>query len=118
MSRRKTEPTLFGVMVERGGFRNAARALSYLWAWGVASRKVGHPASISEYRDEWLASEATEWRDRNALRACLPEGWDLEKMYEWTLERSGLFDLGFEMAGKKKRASSASLAAIAQLRWP
>jgi hypothetical protein len=79
-------------MVERGGIRKAARALSYLAAWLMASNDAGHPVNQAEFMVFWRSTLSTSTRDRNAVRACLPDGWDFDRLHEfvWDNRRAAL----------------------------
>lgn len=115
MSDREAQ-TLFGEMVGRGGIRNAARALSYLGAWLITSKKLERPCSVDEFRADWLTSQQTEWRDRKAVEACLPEGWDVARVHGLVWDARSVVQVGRKLGGSKKHPDPSVLKALAQLR--
>lgn len=84
------EKPLFAVLVETGGIRRGYRAMTYLAAWLIASNDVDHPASQNEFMAFWRSSISSLTRDRNALRASLPVGLDIDGVHAilWSRHRA------------------------------
>jgi len=61
------------VVVEKVGWREGLRALTFLAAWGLATDSLGHPASMKEYAAHWNQSEALTYRERVAFGTVWPE---------------------------------------------
>lgn len=66
--------SLMEMFYRTGGLRNAHKAGMYLGAWLIAVEAEGHELTVLEYSRYWGRSEASSYREREALRACLPEG--------------------------------------------
>lgn len=60
-------------VVEKIGWRQGLRALSFLAAWGIASERVGHPVTMQEYTDFWGQSLATSYKERDAFALVWPD---------------------------------------------
>lgn len=106
-------PLLFASLVETGGIRKGMRGLTYLAAWLIVSDKLGHPASQVEYMSFWRASISSSTRDRNALRASLPDGLDFDELHAllWNQHRALVGARGDAVASRQ-----AVFAAVGQVR--
>jgi hypothetical protein len=60
-------------VVEKIGWRQGLKALSFLAAWGIATENVGHPVTMQEYTDYWGQSLATSYKEREAFGQIWPE---------------------------------------------
>jgi len=61
------------VVVEKVGWRQGLRAVTFLAAWGLASDALGHPVSVKEYTDYWHQSLSLSYKERDAFGAVWPE---------------------------------------------
>ena len=68
----ETKP-LAVVVVEKVGWREGLRALTFLAAWGLATDALGHPVTMKEYASYWNQSEALTYRERVAFGTVWPE---------------------------------------------
>lgn len=64
------------VVVEKVGWRQGLRALTFLAAWGLATDSLGHPATVKEYADYWHQSLALSYKEREAFGSVWPESVD------------------------------------------
>lgn len=64
------------VVVEKIGWRQGLRAVTYLAAWGLATDALGHSASVKEYADYWGQSLALSYKEREAFGSMWPEAVD------------------------------------------
>jgi len=64
------------VVVEKVGWREGLRAVTFLAAWGLATDALGHPVSMKEYAAYWKQSEALTYRERVAFGTVWPESVD------------------------------------------
>jgi hypothetical protein len=71
-------------VVEKIGWRQGLRALTFLAAWGIATENVGHPVSMQEYSDYWGQSLSTSYKERDAFVLIWP---DAEKAPEVVWDR-------------------------------
>lgn len=60
-------------VVEKIGWRQGLKALTFLAAWGIASENVGHPITMQEYTDYWGQSLATSYKERDAFAQVWPD---------------------------------------------
>lgn len=79
-----------GQMVMRGGWRTARQALRYASRFGLAAEALGHPPTISEYREFHGLSQAQAYRDLQAWKRCVPGYTVLEVVSDEALAQRGL----------------------------
>lgn len=73
MTKAKEARPLAVVVVEKVGWRQGLRAVTYLAAWGLATDSVGHPVSVKEYTDYWHQSSSLSYKERDAFGTVWPE---------------------------------------------
>jgi hypothetical protein len=61
------------VVVEKVGWRQGLRALTFLAAWGLATDALGHSVTMKEYTEYWHQSLALSYKEREAFGAVWPE---------------------------------------------
>jgi len=72
MAKEEVRP-LAVVVVEKIGWRQGMRAVTFLAAWGLATDALGHPATVKEYADYWHQSLALSYKEREAFGSMWPE---------------------------------------------
>lgn len=70
---KETARPLAVVVVEKVGWRQGLRAVTYLAAWGLASDAAGHPVTVQEYTDHWNQSLSLSYKEREAFSTVWPE---------------------------------------------
>lgn len=70
----KRQPTTWlEVAVANVGLRQAIRAMTWAFLWGVAREGLGKEPSVEEVAEFWLASRRTAFRDQAKFRAAFPK---------------------------------------------
>lgn len=84
----RAKDSLLFAFYQRGGMWKAAKAASYLAAWGLVYEEMGRRPTQQEYCDYWRQSMATGTREVQAFKACVPEGVTVEDV--WLHVRAGV----------------------------
>lgn len=110
---RREPRTLIELAAANVGILRAGKALGYLAAWCIARHKVGPEIDAESYREFWLTSRATAYRELALIRKAFP-GVEPEKVYAFIvrdyrerkaeLERKQSLKLGGELVSVPTRS--------------
>jgi hypothetical protein len=65
--------TLLELAVARVGLLKGPRVVTFMVAWSIAERELGHEPTLHEYREWWNESERTAYREQALFRECFPD---------------------------------------------